>query len=561
MSPDVMDILLCIYTTAFANSYYFYKRSMRYLQYFQQEEYESGRFINWFFSKKAWDTNTSKLLLIPVIVCFLPYPYTQTIAAVLSVIVFLYVVFTEENPLKEGKLKLRMTERAARIHNLAYLFYTLVLFGAGGLMSSHLGPGAYKTFLLTQFVFVQSVPFWFVLSNALLNPYEKAVQEGFANQARAVIKDCQPTIIGITGSYGKTSTKILMKDIIGASYPTFSTPGSVNTYMGVTRKIREEMKPSHKFAVIEMGAYYQGSITRMCSLTPPNCGLITTVGLAHLERFGSQENIYKAKSELAQAIPDDGILVVNGDNEFTRRMADEFRKKTTLIYGMDPTQGHLDVYMYDINYTEEGTNFKIKWKDHVYEGFTGLLGKPMLENTLGAFTMACAVGVPPDIALAVIRNAKAESNRLELQKTPIGGMAHTNGSQPRSGNIIRLNDAYNSNPVGFQAALEVLSAMPGGRKILVTPGMVELGEEQFQKNADAAKFAASICDLVLVVGDTNKSALQKGLTDGGMSGEKYKEFAHMKDALKYLATDYCDSGDVVLIENDLPDLYEAVVKF
>ncbi|MEZ4536306.1 MAG: Mur ligase family protein [Cyanobacteriota/Melainabacteria group bacterium] len=126
---------------------------------------------------------------------------------------------------------------------------------------------------------------------------EKSLQENFANQARAVLKDIDPTVIGITGSYGKTSTKILLKDIIGAVYPTFSTPGSVNTYMGVTRKIREEMKPEHKFAVIEMGAYYEGSIKRMCSLTPPRCGIVTTVGLAHLERFGSQETIYRAKSE------------------------------------------------------------------------------------------------------------------------------------------------------------------------------------------------------------------------------------------------------------------------
>lgn len=555
------DQVIAILVTLFAGLFYFYKRSLRYLQYFQQEEYENGRFVRWYLANRAWDKITTALLAVPVLLAFFLKGVLLYVACGLAVAALLFVALSEEDPLKAGKLTLKMTERVKRIHRLAILLHTIALVIVSGLLLKSGAELAFPLFLVYLIFFVQSNPFWLLLSNSALDPYEKSLQEGFADQARVRLKECGPRVIGITGSYGKTSTKILLKDILGSVYPTFSTPGSVNTYMGVTRKIREEMKPEHKFAVIEMGAYYEGSISRMCSLTPPDCALVTTVGLAHLERFGSQETIYRAKSELPRAVPEDGVLVVNGDNQYTRRMAEEHRKKNTFIYGMEPELGHLDALMKDIEYDDEGTSFKVVWQGEEFDGFTRLLGKPMLQNVLGAFTMACAVGVSPDVALAAIRNAKAESNRLELQKGPIGILAATNGKAPREGKIIRLNDAYNSNPVGFDSALEVLAKISGGRKILVTPGMVELGDKQAEENKLAASKAAGFCDLVLVVGDTNSDALLSGLKEGGLDQSKYIHFPQMKEALYFLATEYCQSGDIVLIENDLPDLYEGVVKF
>ena len=360
-------LVICVVTAA--GLLVFLKRSLRYLQYFQQEEYENGRFFNWYLANKAWDKIASPLVLIPLLGAFFLKGWLLLVVAIIIEGIALFLVFSEEDPLKAGKLTLKMTDRVKRIHRLATLFYVLavaaltaaVFYGAGGAETN-----LAVAILIIQFLLIQSIPLWLLFSNAALDPYEKSLQENFANQARAVLKDIDPTVIGITGSYGKTSTKILLKDIIGAVYPTFSTPGSVNTYMGVTRKIREEMKPEHKFAVIEMGAYYEGSIKRMCSLTPPRCGIVTTVGLAHLERFGSQETIYRAKSELAQAIPEDGVLVVNGDNAYTRKMALEFPKKTTLLYGMDSDSADLDARMFDINYGEEGTSFKISFKGEVH---------------------------------------------------------------------------------------------------------------------------------------------------------------------------------------------------
>ena len=185
----------------------------------------------------------------------------------------------------------------------------------------------------------------------------------------------------------------------------------------------------------------------------------------------------------------------------------------------------------------------------------------MLSNILGVFTLVCALGIPPAVVLAALRNAKTESNRLEPVRAEISSFAsYRNGSPPRPGQVLRLNDAYNSNPIGFAAALEVLGAMPRGRKVLVTPGMIELGEKQVEENKKAALKAARICDLAVIVGNTNKEALASGLQEGGMPAEKVKEFLTMQSALDFLAQ-YCEDGDVVLIENDLGDVYETKVTF
>ena len=219
---------------------------------------------------------------------------------------------------------------------------------------------------------------------------------------------------------------LFRSELLTADAPTFWTPKSINTVMGVTREIRERMKPHHKWAIMEMGAYNVGSIQRLCDFTPPKAAIITVVGIMHLERFGSAENVYRAKSELAKNVPADGVLVCNGDDPGARRMAKENPKATTLLYGIDSEDA--DCRMTDITETADGSTFTVHWKGRAYTGSTGLLGKPMLSNLLGAFTMAAALGVHPDVLLAVVRNIKPTENRLEVK---------------RVGDVTWINDAYN----------------------------------------------------------------------------------------------------------------------
>jgi UDP-N-acetylmuramoyl-tripeptide--D-alanyl-D-alanine ligase len=556
---------------AVCSFYFFYRRGLRYLQFLQQEDYESARFIHWLVARKAFDTRGILTSIVAVITNFVtPLSVPGDFRAGLNLIVagcFAYLASREDDPRTAGKLALKMTDRAKRIFHLSLALYVvaMLIFAALFVRDFSDSLSMIKSMCALwsfQMLACFAEPFILALANNLLNPYEKGLQENFANEAREILRKVHPLVIGITGSYGKTSSKVILTDILNSVAPTFTTPRSINSYMGVTREIRERMKPHHKYAVIEMGAYYTGSIKRMCTLTPPNAAIVTAVGAMHLERFGSQENVFKAKSELAEALPKDGILVVNGDYEYCRKMADNHKDKRVFVYGLDETSGPVDALMYDIVPTDKGTNFSIRWQGKDYTGATSLLGRPMLSNALATFTMACVLGLNPELVLAVIKNVKTESNRLEPQRAPISSMqAMRNGKPPREGTVLRLNDAYNSNPQGFKGALEVLNRVSGSRKILVTPGMIELGDRQFEENKNCAKNAAEFCDLVIVVGATNKQALVEGLTEGGLKTEKLKQVDSMREALNFLAEDFCSDGDVVLIENDLPDLYESTPKF
>jgi UDP-N-acetylmuramoyl-tripeptide--D-alanyl-D-alanine ligase len=540
---------ICLTLISAAIILFFTSRGLRYLRYFQQEEYNSTRFKDWLLEKRAFDTKGTLIALIAAALSKFATGGDMLICVgicLIAAITLVLVGFQEEDPRKVGKIKLKMTDRATAIYNLALGLYAIVvILSISGLYA--LAGDNISAYWLLAFGLIQSTPIWISIANAILWPNEFKKQQAFLQEAKDILAEYRPYTIGITGSYGKTSTKAILGGILEAIEPTFWTPGSINTEMGITRQIRENLKEQQELAIIEMGAYQIGSIAKLCRFTPPNAGLVTAVGIMHLERFGGAENIYKAKCELAQAIPADGLLVCNGDNPGARKMATEYPKATTLLYGLEPEIGHLDCWMTDIDAKIEGTTFTIHWQGKAYPGFTKLLGVPMLSNLVGAFTMACALGKDPDYVIAAIYNVESANYRLNLRK---------------NGDGFILDDSYNSNPVGFASALEVLEVLDGGRKILMTPGMVELGDIQAEENRQVALKAASICDLVLVIGDTNKAALKAGLAEGGLPAEKLMEFPNRDEALAYLTSkEHRQAKDLILIENDLPDLYEAIAKF
>jgi UDP-N-acetylmuramoyl-tripeptide--D-alanyl-D-alanine ligase len=273
--------------------------------------------------------------------------------------------------------------------------------------------------------------------------------------------------------------------------------------------------------------------------------LVTAVGIMHLERFGSEENIYRAKSEIAEALPADGILVCNGDSPGARRMARQHDRSTTLLYGLDLSAGHLDCFASDLSFDESGSAFTIHWNGATFAARTPLLGRPAVSNILGAFTLACALGADPEYAVACMASMQPVDNRLVLD---------------RSAGVSFLRDAYNSNPTGFAAALEVLGTVKATRRILITPGMIELGTKQAEENRRLASLAAGVCDLVIIVGETNREALQAGLADAAYDQGAVR-LAPTRDEAFQLLGEIQRPGDLILIENDLPDLHEAKARF
>jgi UDP-N-acetylmuramoyl-tripeptide--D-alanyl-D-alanine ligase len=545
-----MLTIVCLTVISAATILFFTRRGLRYLRYFQQEEYNGTRFKAWFIEKSTFDRKGTVIALIAAAGSKFATGGDMVLClgiCLIAAAALVFVGFSEEDPRIVGKIKLNMTDRATAIYNLALGLYAIaVILIISGAYALGAGDRIYWYWLIAIGL-IQSSPIWIVIANAILWPNEFKKQQAFLQAAKDILADYQPYTIGITGSYGKTSTKAILGGILEAIEPTFWTPGSINTEMGITRQIRENLKPQQEIAIIEMGAYQIGSIAKLCRFTPPNAGLVTAVGIMHLERFGGADNIYKAKCELAQAIPQTGLLVCNGDNPGARQMAMDYPKDTTLLYGLEPEIGHLDCWMTDIKASIEGTTFTIHWQGKAYPGYTKLLGVPMLSNLVGAFTMACAIGKDPDYVIAAIYNVESANSRLNLKK---------------NGDGFILDDSYNSNPIGFASALEVLAALDGGRKILMTPGMVELGDIQAAENRQVALKAASICDLAIVVGETNKATLIAGLKEGGLTDDKLMEFPNRDAALAYLTSkEHRQAKDLILIENDLPDLYEAISGF
>ncbi|MDZ4785749.1 MAG: UDP-N-acetylmuramoyl-tripeptide--D-alanyl-D-alanine ligase [bacterium] len=520
--------------------FFLYKRMLQYLRFFQQEEYKTARFIDWYYNRWAFDKKGSTIILIALFayVLFSITPWIFVVAALL----LLGIALTEEDPKRDGKVTLKMTQRASRIFEVAILSIIILSLSIFYFLYSK----NLISFWLIQILLIQSIPFWLILANTLLSPVEKSLQNKFLSEAAKKIKDVNPFIIGITGSYGKTSTKAALGEILNVCLaPTFWPPKSFNTLMGLTKHIREELRYGFKFAVVEMGAYGKGSIAKVCKLTPPKAAIITAVGIMHLERFGSEETVYQAKSELAQALPEDGILVCNGDNDGARRISKEFVKKTTLLYGLDSSKGQLDCKITNVIPTPDGSNFEIEWKGKVYKGQTKLLGTPALSNLAASFTMACILGADPEFVLAAIKNIQPVENRLSISK---------------SQGIVWLKDAYNSNPVGFAAALDVLKEFPGKRKILMTPGMIELGQKQFDENVKIASRAASECDMIFVVGKTNRASFETAAKTVKNKNTGIHYLSSREQAFEEIKK-ISQEGDVILIENDLTDLYEAPISF
>jgi UDP-N-acetylmuramoyl-tripeptide--D-alanyl-D-alanine ligase len=506
-----------------------WRRLLAYLRYFQQEGYEPLRFLRWVSVRSLNDP--AFWLSIGAAFLFTVAPRTALVVFVAGA-VFLGVA--QPDPRSTGKIPLRLTWRATRVLAVATVFSAaLWVFLTRGYVDRDLQ----APLMASAWMFVL-LPLVLIAANASLVPYERAVQRRYETDARRRIADVQPFVVGITGSYGKSSTKAMLGHLLQFHAPTLAASGSINTLMGVTRHIRDDLVFGHKFMVVEMGAFKRGSIRRLCQLTPPSAGVITAVGDMHLERFGSLDEIVRAKSELAEAVPAGGLLVVNADSPGALRIARSFGDRKVLLYG-ERSPEDLATRVEHIVFSRQGTTFTLRTPDGTYRCFTPLLGRPIILNLAGAFTLAAAVGMDPDVIVAAMRTLKPVANRLEVIEER---------------GVTWIRDAYNSNQFGFRAALEVAASLPVARRFLATPGVIELGSDQFDVNRALSKEAAAVCDTTLVVSDTNRAAFEAGHREAGKEAHLVA-VPNRTEAFRWLRETIKD-GDAVILENDLPDLYE-----
>ncbi len=392
----------------------------------------------------------------------------------------------------------------------------------------------YAIYLLMLFVCLTPLTVYVV--KTVNEPIEASVRGFYIADAKRILRRHKPmTVIGITGSYGKTGTKFALARILQERYNVAFTPASFNTPMGVVRTIREQLKPTDEVFIVEMGAKNIGDIKEICDIVKPDMGIITSVGPQHLETFKTIENVAKTKFELADAVAKKGGRVyLNVDSAPIAEKAAEYE---CVRYG----SGDADSVVSGVTSGRFGSSFTLTFKGEPMTLQTKLLGEHNVQNLAGVVTVARELGVSErDIRFAVGKLDPVE-HRLQLKPFLKGS--------------VLIDDAYNANPAGSIAAVEVLSSFEGCRKIIVTPGLVELGEKEYQYNFDLGKKAAQVCDEVILVGE--KRSLP--LADGAKSVEGFEQgrlhvVASFKDAMALL-NGIVDSDCAVLFENDLPDNY------
>ena len=459
----------------------------------------------------------------------------------LIVIILVYRLMVEMN----SKKPLKFTPRVKRMIGtdifvclLAAGIIALALFAEGS------ADGILK--IMSGFlIFAAGSQLWMdMLANTVNKPIERGINNGYINDAKRILKENPDLIIiGVTGSYGKTSVKFYLETLLRQRYRVLVTPASYNTPMGVVITIRKFLKPAHEVFVCEMGARYTGEIKELCDLVHPRHGIIASVGPQHLDTFGSIENIKKTKFELAEALPEGGMLFLNGDNEYINEMLSERKgskavyDSPVLYYSQKSGSGY---YASEIEVSNRGTEFTVNAPDGGTERFSmKLVGAHNVINVMGAIAVAHELGIPLEELRIPVRRIQSVPHRMEMKN---------------HGDVTIIDDAFNSNPIGSKAAVETL-AMMDGMRILITPGMVELGEDEAEYNRKFGTYAADCCDRIFLVGKKHTEPIRDGILSKGFPEKNIEVFDNVQDAIARAYAVKTEQHKYILLENDLPDNY------
>ncbi len=499
------------------------------LQMFQQNGYKNGEYFSW--GTKNFDRQR---FLMPTAVIFLlqywvKVPVVQLILAVVMIIWSIAMIMAYSLYWKtETKKKLVVTARVKR------LITTLVIIYVVFLLILYRDPWFWTGFYLFA---MQEI---IIFCNVINHPIEAGINKHYIHDAQRIIRaNPQIKIIGITGSYGKTSMKYYLNTLLKDFYDVLITPGNFNTTLGVVRTIREHLKPSNQIFLCEMGARHVHDIKEICDLFPPQEGIITSIGPQHLETFHTQENIVNTKFELADAVPYGGRIYLNADNEFELKRASEYTGKRKIVfYSYKTNKGY---HASEVRLTTLGTEFTLTTPNGETARFTmRLIGEHNVINVCGAIAVAVEQGIPLEKLRVPVRRIEPVPHRLQMIQR---------------GEVTIIDDAYNSNPAGSKAAVETLHMFDGTR-ILVTPGMVELGDKEVDYNYKFGTYAAANCDYILLVGRlSHTDPIKKGALDSGFPESKVRSFEDLEDAMNCAYGISGEGHKYILLENDLPDAY------
>lgn len=503
----------------------------RALHMFQQNRYECGRYTKWLKE----DIPTIGIRIFPFLIAALGMilalifkePIIESILTVLSLFIFFYYKSDEK-----GKSYIKPLVYTARVKRQ---IVTMVLLSMLILLSLTLNDNKLTTFLLMASSVL--LPWVLIYPMACLtSPIEAGIRQNYINEAKTILNEHKDLIkIGITGSYGKTTTKNIIQAVVSEQYNSLMTPASFNTPMGITRTIREMLKPIHQVFVCEMGADHVGDITELMEFVHPSIGVVTSIGPQHLQTFGSQENIIHEKMQEIELLPKDGFGILNYDNEFIRNYHINNPVKT-VTYAIHNPQA--DCRAEEITYSPKGSSFTVVYQGERVRLETKLLGELNILNILSAVCAARYLDVDWNVIQKALKGMHQVEHRLELKK--INGYRF-------------IDDAFNANPSGAAMALDVLSMMPN-KRVIVTPGMIDLGEKQDEINRQFGEEMLGKTDVVILVGEIQTKPIYEGLKDSGFDMNQVFVVSKVTEAFA-LVYQSCTPKDTILLENDLPDAF------
>lgn len=446
--------------------------------------------------------------------------------------IYFCIVFIINTTKIPQKTPLKQTRRMNRLIVTTFMLCAMLSFILIALCTEYFPFLRYGAIVVTPICLTVIVP----LANIINTPMETLIRRKYIKSAKAKLEKMPHLIkIGITGSFGKTTTKHILNVILSKKYSVCMTPHSFNTPMGLTKVVLKYLKKENQILIAEMGARNVGDIKELCDLIHPKHAIITAVGSQHLASFGSEENIAKTKNELVQAITD-GYVVFNAENEGAVKLHDACLTEKYLS-GIDNPNAFCNIKNVKISST--GSEFDICIEGQTQSCTTKLLGRHNLQDIAMASAMAYKAGVTIEQIAEAISELKPMSHRLEIIK---------------NNKFTIIDNSYNSSVESSDSALEVLEMFNGGKKIIITPGIVEMGDKEFEANVNFGKKIAKVCNKIIIVNQINRDAIRQGLVSEGFNEEDILTADSLKNATNMLS-EIAQLDDIILFENDLPDNY------
>ena len=524
----------------------------------QLKSYHIGRFLDHFKTHKGKKILFNPLLLTKLLLCFLLF---IDYYAALSILLIIYGL--EFSFFIIGIIKKQVKKPVATVKAI-FLIGVVFLDVIGYFYFSYLYAKNSPWFIFAMLAYDICIPLIVSLIVLFFQPFFVMLRNNTLKKAKSKMAKCKNlTVIGITGSYGKTSTKEFLTTILSSKFRVLKTPEHKNSEIGIAQTIlskdfdrvlnqetgapfSEGARPNTKkdlsvpVFIVEMGAYNKGGIKLLCDIVKPTIGIVTGVNEQHLATFGSLENLLSAEGgqELANSLPKDGLIVLNGDNKYCL----DLYKKTTLhnkkLYSVDKNVINSDIWTESIEVTKDSVSFIAMSRAKEMAHFTvSVLGKQNVQNLLGAILVA------RELKMSFEEIAKA-CNVIAPQQS---GMTLKSGIH----RINIIDSSYSSNPDGVVADLDYLNIFKG-KKVIVMPCLIELGDKSAEVHYQIGKKIAKVCDMAIITTKDQFENIKKGAIENGMSPNKVLLIDKLSDIVGHITT-FCKEGDTVLLEGRVPN--------